>query len=159
MAEFSQRPGEIGRVVVCLLAICANGCGSGKAGIERYVPSETTARRALDAVLTAWKAGETAGPIRLADPPLNLEVDDAHRRPNQQLVDFEILGEVAAEGPRSFAVRLFLDSPREELQVRYYLVGIDPLWVMRQEDYDLVVHWDHAMPAEAPVDVSTLGQP
>ncbi|HEV3022649.1 MAG TPA: hypothetical protein VGX76_09275 [Pirellulales bacterium] len=159
MTKASQRLGALRRGLACLVAACAAGCGTSQAGSERYVPSEPTARRALDAALTAWKAGEPAGPIRLADPPLNLEVDDANRRPNQRLVDFEILGEVAAEGPRSFAVRLLLDSPREELQVRYYLVGIDPLWVMRQEDYDLVVHWDHAMPAEAPADPSDGRQP
>jgi hypothetical protein len=159
MARTIQRGRAARLVAICLAASCAWGCADGRSGSQRYVPSVPTAQRALEAVLSAWKAGEPVGPIRLTDPALNLGVDDANRRPGQKLVDYEILGEVAAEGPRSFAVRLSLDGPREELDVRYYLVGIDPLWVMRQEDYDLVVHWDHVMPAEAPASAAEGLQP
>jgi hypothetical protein len=58
------------------------------------------------------------------------------------LIDYEMLGEVSGEGPRTFVVRLKLDNPVAKREVRYYLVGIDPLWVFRQEDYDALVHWD-----------------
>jgi hypothetical protein len=25
------------------------------------------------------------------------------------------------------------------------VIGIDPLWVFRHEDYDLLLHWEHPM--------------
>ncbi|HVC97150.1 MAG TPA: hypothetical protein VND64_25955 [Pirellulales bacterium] len=131
---------------VLLLAVCAAGCGGGQADLERYVPSEPVARRALEAALAAWKTGEPVGSLRLADPPLNLAVDHANWQPGQCLLDYQIVGEVASEGPRSFVVRLFLDAPREELEVRYFVSGIDPLSVMRQEAFDVVTHWEMKMP-------------
>lgn len=108
----------------------------------RYVPEPKLAEQALAGVLDAWRAGKPTGELRLSDPPLTVQVCDAGRLPGQRLVDYEILGEVSAEGPRSFMARLQLADPPEERQVTYYLVGIDPLWVFRQEDYDVVVHWD-----------------
>jgi hypothetical protein len=149
---------------VCLvahafLAVCALGCGR-RAGNERFVPSEATSRRAVGAALAAWKAGEPADrTIRLSEPTLNLEVADTARRPGQRLVDYEILGEVSAEGPRCLAVRLKLEEPTEELEVLYYLVGIDPLFVFRQEDYELLTHWEMSMPDEAPADLAEGRQP
>lgn len=150
MIIVTKRRNVVRLVAHALLALCAIGCGR-RAGNERFVPSEATARRALGAVLEAWKAGEPADrTIRLADPTLNLEVADTARRPGQRLVEYEILGEVSAEGPRCLVVRLRLEAPREEIEVLYYLVGIDPLFVFRQEDYELLTHWEMAMPDEVP---------
>lgn len=124
-----------------LLVGCQVGCNRHD-GYARYVPEPKLAERALAGVLDAWQAGKPAGELRLSDPPLTVQVADAGRVPGQRLVGYEILGEVAAEGPRSFMARLHLDEPAEEREVTYYLVGIDPLWVFRQEDYDIVVHWE-----------------
>jgi hypothetical protein len=119
------------------------GCSkTSSSGYERYVPTVAQAEEALDAVLSAWQRGEPAGPLRLNSAPVRIEVADSTRRPEQRLVDYELLGEVAGEGPRTFAVRLKLDNPSREREVRYYLVGIDPLWVFRQEDYEALIHWD-----------------
>lgn len=128
-------------LLAALLLCCQAGC-SRHDGYARYVPEPQLAQRALEGVLQAWQAGQPAGELRLADPPLNVQVCDAGRLPGQRLVGYEILGEVSAEGPRSFMARLQLADPSEERQVTYYLVGIDPLWVFRQEDYDIVVHWE-----------------
>jgi hypothetical protein len=35
--------------------------------------------------------------------------------------------------------------PAEAQKVRYLVHGIDPLYVYRQEDFDLLNHWDHMM--------------
>jgi hypothetical protein len=135
------RPSRRWSALAALLVGLQAGCGRGD-GYARYVPEPQLAERALEAVLQAWQAGQPAGELRLADPPLNVQVADAGRLPGQRLVGYEILGEVSAEGPRSLMARLQLAEPAEEREVTYYLVGIDPLWVFRQEDYDIVVHWE-----------------
>ena len=53
---------------------------------------------------------------------------------------------------RAFAVRLSLENPPEVQVVRYLVVGNDPLWVFRQEDYEMISHWEHPMPAAVPKD-------
>lgn len=111
-------------------------------GFERYIPDAAKAQEALDQVLSAWKKGEPIGPLTSNSTPITIEVADSTRRPGQRLIDYEVRGEVSGEGPRTFVVRLKLDNPAAEREVRYYLVGIDPLWVFRQEDYDSLVHWD-----------------
>jgi hypothetical protein len=91
--------------------------------------------------MKAWQAGEPAGRITSLSPAV--EVADTHRRPGQRLVSYEVLGEVQGDSPRCFAVRLTLDNPREEQRARYYVIGIDPLWVLRHEDHEMLSHWDH----------------
>jgi hypothetical protein len=66
------------------------------------------------------------------------------------LDDFEILGEVPGPTGRCFAVRLKLREPVAEEKVRYAVFGIDPLWVFRQEDLEMLGHWEHPMPPEEP---------
>ena len=65
-------------------------------------------------------------------------MDLAWKSGQQQLKAFEIVGEeTAASGsaPRYFKVRLTLaKGPPQE--VRYVVVGIDPLWVYREKDFD-----------------------
>ncbi len=126
----------------CVVLVAVAGCGQAPSGHERYVPSASAARDAVDLTLAAWKRGEPAGAIRRDGAAAGIEVSDSRRKPGQKLVDYQILGEIAAEGPRSFAVKLFLENPRQERSVRYYVVGIDPLWVFNQRDYELIVHWE-----------------
>ena len=126
--------------VVALLA--ASGCGAGSSGYDRYVPSEPAARLALSEALEQWKRGEPPGRLQLESPLVSVEVSDSRRRPGQQLIDYQILGEIAAEGPRSFSVKLFFEHPRQVKNLRYYVLGIDPLWVFNQRDYELIAHWE-----------------
>ncbi|MGH8165486.1 MAG: hypothetical protein ACREP1_14250 [Rhodanobacteraceae bacterium] len=129
-----------------LMLPCATACDRPASGSQRYIPSAARAEEALDQVLSAWKRGEPAGPLAYASAPIAIQVADSTRRPGQRLADYELLGEISGEGPRTFAVRLQLDNPSERREVRYYLVGIDPLWVFRQEDYDAIVHWQACAP-------------
>jgi hypothetical protein len=126
----------------CLLLACVVGCGR-KPGYERFVPSEDAGRSALEAVLKAWQAGEPPGAITDATPPV--QTVDTHRRPGQRLRRYEVLGPVPAEGHRRFAVRLFLDNPPEEQKARFVVIGLDPLWVFRLEDYEKMIHWEMDM--------------
>jgi hypothetical protein len=92
------------------------------------------------------------GPLKIASSSISIQVSDSQRKAGRPLADYEIIGEIAGEGPRTFSVRLVLDQPRREQRVRYYLVGIDPLWVFQQRDYDAIVHWEACdEPAEEPL--------
>jgi hypothetical protein len=72
---------------------------------------------------------------------------DAYRDPGERLAGYRILGEVPADAPRCYAVELRLHPSRIE-KTRYVVVGIDPLWVFRMEDYQLLSQWDHRMTDE-----------
>jgi hypothetical protein len=94
--------------------------------------------------MEAWKKGEPAGLVAGTKQPA-IHVIDSHRTPGQNLSQYEILGEVPGNAPRCFAVKAYLSAPEKEERLRYIVVGIDPLWVFRQEDYDLLSHWSHPM--------------
>jgi hypothetical protein len=110
----------------------------------RYIPPQEAAHRALTMALTAWRDGDRHR-IELDDKQ-PVEVIDKYRRPGQRLSDFEILGEVSGDGGRWYEVKLHLAEPAQVEQVRYVVVGIDPIWVFRQADYEMLAHWDHPMP-------------
>lgn len=115
---------------------------SPKSSYERYIPSVARAEAALNEVLTAWKDGQPVGTLKLEAEAVSVEVADSTRVPGQRLVGYELLGEISGEGPRTFVVKLKLENPVAEREVRYYLVGIDPLWVFQQADYDALIHWE-----------------
>jgi hypothetical protein len=122
------------RAALALALLTAAGCSRGDA---RYTPSEDTARRALEAALDAWKGGQARpGPVEGTTPPV--QVVDSRWRTGQRLAGYEVLGEEPSTGgPRVFSVRLTMQGKAPEATVRYYVVGKDPLWVFRDEDYQL----------------------
>jgi hypothetical protein len=129
-----------------LLAGCA-GCARDRGG-NRYIPPEGRARQALETALAAWRDGAVSDGRLVPGPPA-VQVVDTHRREGQQLRTYEILGAVPAEGGhRCFVVRLLLDNPAEEQKARFLVLGIEPLWVFRQEDWDRLMHWEMDMPAD-----------
>ena len=123
------------------------GCG-GRTSAD-YVPPSDDARQAVVAVLDAWQRGEPIGPI--GEEP-TVQIGDTHRKPGQTLASYEILGELPTGDGRRFAVRLTLANPEATEKVNYLVIGIDPLWVFREEDYKMATHWEHNMPADAPSD-------
>ena len=134
------------RVYWLALAALLMGCGRGDP-YARYVPSEDSAESALKAGLEAWKAGAATGPVADTAKP-EVIVVDSWREPKQNLESYQILGEVPGNTPRCYAVRLNLGNPEAEQRVRFVIVGIDPLWVFRYEDFQLIGHWDHRMAEE-----------
>ncbi len=142
-------------LLLAAAAICC-GCAQEPDKLERFVPAPELAERALEAVLADWKAGKPPGSIdRLA---VKVHITDNQRKPGQLLDDFEILGEVPSATVRCFAVRLKLREPLAEEKVRYAVFGIDPLWVFRQEDLEMLGHWEHPMPAEEPASAKVADQ-
>jgi hypothetical protein len=106
------------------------GCGSG--GTARYIPPQDNARAALQTALATWQSGEKHGPITSSKPEIN--VFDARWQAGKKLESFEILEAVTAQEHPQFKVRLKLEGQPEET-VTYLVVGIDPLHVFRDADY------------------------
>jgi hypothetical protein len=138
---------EAAGISAVLTAISLSGCGRAKSAAS-YVPNANKARQALTLALSGWQQNNNAA-LSLDDQTV-VQVVDQHRRPGQTLDEFTILGEVSGDGGRWFEVELKLANPVQSEQVRYVIVGIDPLWVFRQPDYEMLGHWDHPMPANSP---------
>ena len=121
-------------------------CWSAVVTIERTIfkPGTELAKTALIRALKDWQAGKPAGEIAGSKPLIH--VTDTNRKPKQALDRFIILGETPGRSGRTYAVELSLKHPDEHLKTEYIVVGIDPLWVFRREDFELLMHWDHRMP-------------
>ena len=119
-------------VATMLLFALAAGCSGNK--VEDFTPSEATARKALEAALAHWQSGGQPGAVPSTSPVV--EVTDTKWKLGQQLKSFEITGEEppVGPGPRFFKVRL--TPPKgAAVDVKYAVLGIDPLLVYRDEDY------------------------
>jgi hypothetical protein len=128
------------------LSLFLAGCqGRQPEGFARFTPEPSAARKAVATALNAWRAGHPPGAIDEASPKLFLV--DARHKAGRKLATFEVLGEVPADNGRGIAARLtFEGEGSDEAPVaRYSVVGIDPLYIFRQEDLDMFCHWMHDM--------------
>ena len=131
-------------LILAILFVACAGCSRAQRN-EDFVPQEDTARAALDAYLRAWSQGHTAQTIPGTNPPV-MVVDDLRQK--RTLKRYTILGPTPADAPMCFAVQLTLGNPDAEVRERYVVVGLDPLWVWRYDDYQMIAHWSHPMPAD-----------
>ena len=129
-----------------------SGCQKAQTNAD-FIPSQRQSQEALTIALDAWKAGTPGGPVPGTSPMVHMT--DSSRVSGQTLDDYQILGDVPGNAPRCIAVRLKLSNPAEEKRERFVIVGIDPLWIFRHEDYDLLLHWEHQMPPESTEDPET----
>jgi hypothetical protein len=116
------------------------------------MPPAAVAREAVTAALEGWRRDKP--PDRVDNGSRTVEIADTHRREGQTLADFDVLGELAPDSGRRFAVRLQLENPSQVEKAQFVVVGINPLWVFRQEDFDMIAHWDHPMPEAGGVESS-----
>ena len=130
----------MGRAVAIVL-VALTGC-SESSDPGRYIPSPDQATRALETALTAWQGGFTGSTVPGATNPV-VEFVDTHRPAGRKLQAFTVVGQTPGEGPRVFNTKLTIDGVAGEQKVRYVVYGRDPVWVMRQEDYDMLNHWSH----------------
>jgi len=121
-----------GIVGVALLLACFVGCGGPRSHTD-FMPAEDRARQALDAALAAWQKGERVG--KIDDGPPVIQIVDSKWKAGQKLQSYQIIEALPGNGPKHFVVRLTLKQPRSELEARYVVLGKDPLWVYREEDY------------------------
>lgn len=126
-----MRNGVMRRVAFGALLLSLAGCGGG--GTGKFVPASATARSALETALNAWQKGDKPGQVA-AGPPV-IQVLDAKWGSGQKLAKYEILSEEPGDGPRWFTVKLTLQQPPGEQTVKYVVLGNDPIWVQREEDY------------------------
>lgn len=134
------------RVLACLglvvVPLCA-GCGSGPEPENPTVLDPATARRSLDTALDAWKRGAGPGLLPGLTPPTHLI--DSHSKPGKKLRRYEILGQVSGEAGRCFATRLYFDKDDAPQTVQFVVLGRNPRFVFRMEDFLMMIHWDHDM--------------
>jgi hypothetical protein len=131
----------------CLIAITGSvGCSRKTQQFERFVPDPATARAALESALTGWQKGES--PRAIDGQSRDVQFVDTHRLVTQTLQHFEILGEVGSDAGRCFSVQITLANPTEEQKVRFIVIGVNPVWVFREEDLTMLTHWDHPMPPD-----------
>jgi hypothetical protein len=148
----STRRAPIVRAIVWSTLALASGCrGEREEPGRKFVPDPAVARGAVATMLDEWRDGkdEKSG--------ATVNVVDKGRKPGQRLVRSEILGEVAAETGRGFAVRLTFENPEEQRVDRYIVIGTGPVWVFRQHDYEMISHWMH--PMDAPPEPETAPKP
>jgi len=113
------------------LALCVGCSSGGSASYESYIPSEDAAQRSLEAALTAWQDGQKPGKIQTASPAI--QAVDSRWRAGEKLMGYEVLAAEPGEGPRCFSVRLRTSGGKQV--VKYFVLGRDPVWVYREEDY------------------------
>lgn len=115
-------------------ALLVLGClGCRDRSYSKYVPGEDQARQALESALSAWKSGKKFGPVEGTSPAV--QVVESRWQSGQKLSSYEVLGEEPSEGPKVFSVRLSLKGQPKQQVVRYVVLGKDPLWVYREDDY------------------------
>ena len=108
-----------------------SGCGGGE---DRYTPEAGSARDSLAAALQAWQDGQPLKPIMIEETTVN--VVDARWQSGKKLESFEILSEVAGEPQPTFVVRQQIAGEQGAAETRYIVVGIEPIHVFREEDYN-----------------------
>jgi hypothetical protein len=135
--------GALGWCCVWIGCLILCGCSGSHEGYDRYIPKEKTALAALEKALQAWQDGVEGETIDALDPCI--QFIDSQRKRGQHLVRYEILGEASADAPCCYAARLVFERPAQEQTVRYVMLGIDPVRVIRHEDYAMLMHWDMNM--------------
>ena len=89
-----------------------------------------------------------------------IRVVDTLRQPEQKLQSFEVLSKSQNSAAGwTYVVRLNFDQPAASLRARFVVVGVDPIWVFRKEDYDHLAHWEHPMPEPLPAEESPAAPP
>jgi hypothetical protein len=132
MRTFS-RHATLAWVVIGCAVIACGGCGR-NSNPARLVPSTSVARGAIETVFAAWQRGDRPGVTSQGSPAIQMV--DSLRESGSTLVKYEILAEASGDGPTRFSVRLQLDKPSREMELKYVVVGQDPIWVFREEEYE-----------------------
>ena len=121
-----------------------SGCQNHSITIDLKPPETAVARSALARSLDRWQEGGRESGVILPGQP-QVGVADSTRT-ERALKSYEIIGPLALSGKaRPFAVRLELEGPPESTIVRYYVLGQDPLWIYREDDFERTMHWEHKM--------------
>src|ERR1700756_4412416 len=120
--------------IICLIAACIpflSGCK--KPSDVKFDPNPQRARYAVEVALDKWKSGQEPG--RIDAESLEFEVVDSRWNDGAKLSQYEITSEdKTQDGHHRFSVKMTTSEQSGEV-VRYIVVGKNPLWVYREEDY------------------------
>jgi hypothetical protein len=131
------------------IAASASGCAAATdQTTPAFLPDWGVAEQALASALTAWRDAPSPLPASFDTP--SVQFVDKQRRPQERLLAFEILGQSDVENARQFTVRLSLEGEESPQLVKYNVLGRDPVWVFRLEDYEMISHWEHNMDEPTP---------
>jgi hypothetical protein len=132
-----------------LLATMA-GCTSsdGEAATPAFVPGWAEARQAVESSLSAWR--DAPSPAQVSFDIEGVRFVDKTRKIDQRLMSFKVLGQTDIENARQFTVRLNLEGEEVPQLVKYNVLGRDPVWVFRLDDYENFAHWEHEMTTPEP---------
>jgi hypothetical protein len=114
-------------VVILLAFVVLPGCSGTKD--SDFFTSAATAHKAVEEALTAWKEGNALGPVT-GTKPLVRPVD-SQWRDGKRLTAFTILREEELDGRHLVVAQLTVEGA-DPAEVRYKVVGMDPLWVFRE---------------------------
>jgi hypothetical protein len=118
------------------VAVALAGCGGNSS--TSYIPKGNDAQDALKLALDAWKNGQTGEPAGKLPSGATVRGIDADWAAGEKLASYEIVKELPAEvdaGPRKLIVKLTYEGGNP-IEATYYVVGIDPLQVFRDKDYE-----------------------
>jgi hypothetical protein len=130
-----EHPGRYAGALLMVLGLvlcAASGCSRLRNELD-ILPNTDKARAALDKALTAWKDGQKMGTIQWDSQ--KIEVLERVWQSGKKLSAYEIVKAEEKPGPRWFTVKLTLKDSQPQ-QVSYAVLGLDPLWVYREEDYN-----------------------
>lgn len=113
------------------------GCGGNS--VSTYHPTGTAAKDALVVALDAWKSGrEKAGTIEGRTP--GVVVQDMVWDSGKKLTGYQIGQEQpGVDAPTKFSVELKFAGQEAPEVCEYFVYGIDPLWVLRDKDYQKLI--------------------
>lgn len=135
---FTRRIG----LTVCSGFCCflATGCGGSSGG---YATNADDARQAVEGALSTWRKGAKPDQLASSAPPVHPV--DFQWQAGQVLESYRIVGEEPSVGDASkrFSVSLSLANSKGEINTQYVVVGRDPIWVYRDEDYARLLNMDN----------------
>jgi hypothetical protein len=113
--------------------VAAFGCKKGD--VNDFVPPDASARKALAAVLDAWKSGQTMGPVD--DGPSKIAVADFNWQAGRKLTAYEIVGPTTGEDQNQrYTVKITLEVDAAPQEAIYVVFGKPTaLEVYNQADY------------------------
>jgi hypothetical protein len=126
---------RLGFVSLFAAAVLLGPGGCGRHSNADFTPNANVGRTALEAALKSWKDGQPPGTVAGTSKPA-VRVADSEWERGAKLAGFEIVGDEppAGAGPRTFTVKLTA-ADGQSREVKYYVVGIDPLLIYRDIDY------------------------
>jgi hypothetical protein len=125
-----------------ILLLSMPGCSNGTTA----VPTGEVARKALEAALNQWRDGGKPGDLPGTDP--KVEVHDTPWAKGDRLASYEILGEESGTAEKRFSVRLSLSKPEKVQEVKYHVLGVGPVMIFRDEDYERNINMVDGPPTE-----------